>query len=405
MAAASALAGCLPPARQAGLRWLRDPLSGERLDQALVIAFPGPASFTGEDCVELHLHGSRAVIDAVSAALARLPQVRLAGPGEFTRRALLHDRIDLAQVEGLGDLLAAETAAQRAQALALMQGALSGLVTAWRSEIVRALAFVEATIDFADEELPDVVIAGAVAGLEGVGAAMRRELGGAQASERIREGFEVALVGPPNVGKSTLLNRIAGREVALTSNEAGTTRDVLEVRLDLGGMSVTLLDTAGMREADGRIEAMGVARGRARAAAADLRVFLVDAADDIAALGISPAAGDIVALAKSDLRAEVSDAVSGVTGAGVDGLLERVTVTLGERVAGASTVAHARQREALARAEAAVVRALGELRGPGAVELAAEELRTAVRALDFLTGRVDVEAVLDVIFASFCLGK
>ena len=256
-----------------------------------MIAFPGPGSFTGEDVAELQLHGGPAVSRAVLAALGGLAGLRPAEPGEFTRRALLNGRLDLAQVEGLGDLLAAETAGQRRQALALMDGALSRLAAGWRQALLRALAFVEASIDFADEALPATLLQTVRAEVSGVLAAMQREVRGARVAERIRDGFEVALVGRPNAGKSTLLNALAGREAALTSAVAGTTRDVIEVRLDLDGLPVTVLDMAGLRDGGGRVEGLGVARARERAARADVRVFLVGDEADVAGLGVVAGAG------------------------------------------------------------------------------------------------------------------
>jgi tRNA modification GTPase len=407
LAAARALCGRLPADRRAGLRWIRDPEGGERLDQGLVITFPAPDSFTGEDVAELHLHGSLAVTRTVLAALGRIEGLRLAEPGEFTRRALLNDRLDLSQVEGLSDLIEAETAAQQRQALATMRGTVSALAAGWREQLVRALAHVEASIDFADEELPADVFAMVRGELRAVAAGMTDALRGSRVAERIRDGFEVALVGRPNVGKSTLLNALAGREAALTSELAGTTRDVIEVRMDLGGLPLTVLDMAGLREAEGSVEAMGVARARARAEAADLRVFLVEAADDAARLGLRVRAGDLVALAKADLR-KAGDglAVSGRTGVGIDGLLTGIAAVLGDRAAGAGSVAHSRQREAIEAAVRAVSAALTEAdRGEMQAELVAEEIRAGLRNLDFLVGKVDVEAVLDVIFRTFCLGK
>jgi tRNA modification GTPase len=407
LAAGAALAGDIGPAREARVRWLQDPRTGERLDQAVVIAFPGPGSFTGEDVVELHLHGSPAVCRSVLAALGSLEGLRPAEPGEFTRRALVHGRMDLSQVEGLGDLLAAETAAQQRQGLRLMEGAVSRLAAGWRTELVRALAFVEASIDFADEELPEGVLEEVAGVLGRVHAAMQHELGGGKIAEQIRDGFEVALVGRPNVGKSTLLNALARREAALTSEVAGTTRDVLEVRMDLGGLPVTLLDMAGLRRSGGRVEALGVARARERAARADLRVFLVGKAAEADRLGVAREEGDLVVLAKADLRhAGGSAAVSGLTGQGVDELLRSMAAVLGVRVAGAGAASHLRQREAIAEAAGRLAAAMGEIeRAERRAELVAEDVRGALRALDFLVGRVDVEAVLDVIFQSFCLGK
>ncbi|HRO12163.1 tRNA uridine-5-carboxymethylaminomethyl(34) synthesis GTPase MnmE [Amaricoccus sp.] len=407
LTAAKSLAGELGPPRQAGLRRLRDPGTGETLDQALVVAYPAPGSFTGEDVVEFQVHGSPAVCRSLLAVLGGMEGLRVAEPGEFTRRALLNGRLDLPQVEGLGDLLAAETAAQQRQALRLMDGAISGLAAGWREELVRCLAHVEASIDFADEELPEDILRFVGGTLGSVRAAMRAELDGALIAERLRDGFEVALVGRPNVGKSTLLNALARREAALTSAVAGTTRDVLEVRMDLAGMPVTLLDMAGLRAGGGRVESLGIARARDRATRADVRVFLVNEPREVEGLGVSREAEDLLVLAKGDLRPRGDlPAVSGLTGQGVDQLLRSLTAVLEARVAGAGTASHRRQREAIALAVQRVEAAGAEMRAvEPRVELVAEELRAALRALDFLVGAVDVEAVLDVVFQSFCLGK
>jgi tRNA modification GTPase len=405
--AAAALAGPIGAPRIAALRWLVDPASGEPLDQALVLPFAAPASFTGEDVVEFQLHGSPAVVRSLLAILSARPGLRIAEPGEFTRRALLNDRLDLARAEGLGDLLAAETAGQRRRAVALMQGALSRLSETWRQDLLRSLAFIEATIDFADEELPPDLLARIAATVAETVAAIEAEVSRAPIAERIREGFEVALVGRPNVGKSTLLNALAGRDVALTSEIAGTTRDVIEVRADLGGLALTILDMAGIRDSSDTVEGMGVARARSRATRADLRLFLIEDAADLETLGIAAQPGDITLLAKADLRPpSAALAVSGITGQGLDDLLAQLTATLQDRAASAGTLSHERQRTAARDAGSAASAALTELRRPDPrPELAAEELRRALRALDFLDGRVDVEAVLDVIFQNFCLGK
>ena len=300
------------------------------------------------------------------AALGRVEGLRPAEPGEFTRRALLNGRLDLSQVEGLGDLLGAETSAQQRQALRLMDGAVSKLAARWGTELVRALAFVEASIDFADEELPGDMLASVAVALRDVHAAMQQELSGGRIAERVRDGFEVALVGRPNVGKSTLLNALARREAALTSEVAGTTRDVLEVRMDLGGLPLTLLDMAGLRRAGGRVETLGVARARERAAGADLRVFLVNAAADAASLGVAREPDDLVVLAKADLRkAGDAAAVSGKTGEGIDELLQRISGVLEARVATAGAASHARQREAIARAAERVAAARSRARARG----------------------------------------
>jgi tRNA modification GTPase len=392
--------------RRAVLRTLHNPDTGEAIDSALVLRFAAPASFTGEEVVELQLHGSLAVVRAVTEVLTRLPGLRQAEPGEFTRRALMNGRLDLAQVEGLGDLIEAETEAQRRAALRMMQGAVGRLAGEWREGLVGALALVEASIDFGDEDIPDDLRPQVLPRLAVVRASMARELAGGAMAERLREGFEVALVGAPNAGKSTLLNALAGRDVAITSELAGTTRDVIEVRMDLRGLPVTLLDTAGLRATGDAVERIGVARARDRAAAADLRVVLVEGAGDAAALGLEIGPEDLVVRAKADLAPGAGLAVSGLTGAGIPELLDRIAAVLEMRAAGAGSLSHARQREAIGRAVVALDAAAGFLgTEPPQPELAADSLQQALRALDFLMGRVDVEAVLDVIFASFCLGK
>ena len=393
--------------RRPGLRWLHDPATGERLDQAVVLTFPGPASVSGEDVSELHLHGSPAVCRAVNAVLGGLDGLRPAEPGEFTRRALLNGRLDLAQVEGLGDLLAAETEAQRRQALRLMEGTLSRRAEDWRREIVRVLAHVEVGIDFVDADVPDDPTTGMGAALTELCARIDAELAASRMAERIRDGFEVAIVGAPNTGKSTLLNALAGRDVALTSSDAGTTRDVIEVRMDLGGLPGTVLDTAGLRETEGEVEAMGIALARRRADAADLRVLLVEAPQDAEAHGIELRDGDLVVRAKADLGAE-SDAlaVSGLTGAGISELIDRIGAVLESRASQTATITHARQRQAIEAARADLQSAATRLdAGAPDLVLIAEDLRGALRALDLLVGRTDVEAVLDAVFAGFCLGK
>ncbi|MBP7002406.1 tRNA uridine-5-carboxymethylaminomethyl(34) synthesis GTPase MnmE [Amaricoccus sp.] len=405
-AAAAALGAGGTPERRAVLRRLVDPRDGRPLDDALVLRFDGPRSFTGEDSVELHLHGGPAVCRSVADALAAEPELRPAEPGEFARRALLNGRIDLAQIEGLGDLLAAETAAQSRRALELMDGGLSRQAAAWREPLVRALALVEAGLDFADEDLPGDLVAESVAALDGVAAAMRRELVGSGAAERLRLGFEVALVGPPNVGKSTLLNRIAGREAAIVSAVPGTTRDPIEVRMEARGLPLTLVDTAGLRDPGDSVEAIGVERARRRAEAADLRVFLVETPEDTEALGLSVGPEDIIVLAKADLtpgRREPS--VSGRTGAGIAVLVDRIATVLETRSATAGAVGHERQRVAVEQSEQAIRRTIVLLHPDPDLDLAAEELRAALRALDVLVGKVGVEDVLDVIFARFCIGK
>ena len=301
-AAIEALTNRPAPRRTAALRRLREPASGAVLDESLVLGFAAPASFTGEDVAELHLHGSPAVCRRVLSVLGAMAGLRQAEPGEFTRRALTNGRLDLAQVEGLASLIDAETEAQHRQAMQLMLGALSRQAAGWRRDLVRALAFIEASIDFADEDLPADLVGEVRANLGRLDADMGRALDGSRVAERLRDGFEVALVGAPNVGKSTLLNALAGRDAALTSEIAGTTRDVIEVRMDLDGLPVTLLDLAGIREADDTVESLGVARARQRAERADLRVFLVEDPASAEAPGVTRCPGDLTVLAKADLR-------------------------------------------------------------------------------------------------------
>lgn len=392
------LAGSLPPPRGSALRLLRD--GDAVLDQALVLHFAENASFTGENVVELHLHGSIAVTRAVLRALGAIPGLRMAEPGEFTRRALENGRLDLAQVEGLADLIDAETESQRKQALRVLSGEIGALADGWRRDLIRAAALIEATIDFADEDVPVDVTPEVTGLLTGVLTGLRHQIAGASAAERVRSGFEVAIVGAPNVGKSTLLNALAGREAAITSEIAGTTRDVIEVRMEIGGLAMTLLDTAGLRDTDDPVERIGVVRARERAAMADLRVFLVegDAMPDMAVLP-----GDIVLRAKADLLADKGGAISGRSGEGVDELLQSIAMVLTGRVAGAGVATRERHLTALCRAATGLDGAMVQI-GRNA-DLAAEDIRSATRALDHLVGRVDVEDLLDHIFASFCIGK
>jgi len=401
--AACALAGTLPSTRRVGLRRLVDS-QGELLDSALVLRFEEGASFTGEDVVELHCHGSPATVTALLRTLGEMDGLRMAEPGEFTRRALENGVLDLAQVEGLGDLLEAETEAQRRQALRVLSGALGEKAEGWRAALIRAAALLEAVIDFADEDLPVDVTPEVADLLQGVARSLNTEIAGVAAAERIREGFEVAIVGPPNAGKSTLLNHLAGREAAITSEHAGTTRDVIEVRMDLNGLPVTILDTAGLRDSADAVETIGIERAIARARSADLRVFLLDEAGRIERL--EPAPGDIVVRGKADLIGAEQFAVSGRTGQGVGDLVARITAFLETRAARAETATRERHRLAMLRASESIAEAQNQLSlGMDAAELAAEDLHRAIRALDSLVGRVDVEQVLDEIFARFCLGK
>ena len=397
------LAGSLPEYRVAGLRSLRD-LTGALLDQALVLTFQNGHSFTGEDVAELHLHGGPATIKAVLETLSDIEGLRLADPGEFTRRALENGCLDLAQIEGLSDLLEAETDAQRKQALRVFSGALGDKAEVWRKDLIRAAALLGATIDFVDEDVPVDVTPEVNALLDGVMSVLAREAAGVQISERIREGFEVAIVGAPNVGKSSLLNRLAGRDAAITSEVAGTTRDVIEVRMDLNGLPVTVLDTAGLRDTEDMVEGIGIERAISRAKHADLRVFLYD--QEPLELLLEPEKEDIVLRSKADLYDGDAFSVSGLTGEGIDSLTSRISAVIENKAQGAGIAIRERHRIAIVRAMNALENAKSELRyGIERSELAAEELHTAIRALDSLVGRVDVEHVLDEIFSSFCLGK
>lgn len=396
------LVGSFGAPRVAALRRLRQ--GGELLDQALVLRFTADASFTGEEVAELHLHGSTAIVQAVLDVLAQTPGLRMAEPGEFTRRALENGRMDLAQVEGLADLIESETEAQRRQAMRVFSGALGARVETWRAQMLRAAALLEAVLDFADEDVPVDVRPEVNDLISTVLADLRLEAAGYKAAERIRDGFEVAILGAPNAGKSTLLNRLAGREAALTSEYAGTTRDVIEVRMDLAGLPVTLLDTAGLREAADPVEAMGIARAVDRARGADLRVFLRGGDRDH--FDLSPIDGDIVVQGKADLIGSTDLAVSGRTGAGVDELVSRMTERLSQIAASAATITRARHRAAVIRSTGALESALKMVQSPGlSEELAAEALRTAIAGMDDLVGRIGVEDLLGEIFSSFCIGK
>lgn len=398
--AVRALCGDVPAPRRAALRILRD-RSGEVIDEALVLVFEAGHSFTGEAAAEFQLHGSPAVVARVQAVLRDEVGLRLAEPGEFTRRALENDRLDLSQVEGLADLIDSETERQRAVAMRVFSGALRARVDAWKEALTESLALVTAAIDFADEDVDIDLGAQVTPVLERVRADLATEIAGVDAAERLRDGFEVAIVGLPNAGKSTLLNRLAGREAALTSEVAGTTRDVIEVRMDLAGLPVTLLDTAGLRDTDDRVEAMGVARARERAREADLRIFLRVGEEEFPEWQ----EGDIVVRAKADLT-EDPHGVSGLTGAGVDRLLGLIVERLESRASLPVTATRERHRVAMAEAVAALERAVEELAaGETRLELAAEEIRTAVTALARLIGKVGVEDILGEIFSRFCLGK
>ena len=404
--AALALVGDVPKARQAVVRVLRNPKDATMLDQVLVLVFEDGKSFTGEPVVEFHCHGSTAVLAAILGILAEMTGFRLAEAGEFSRRALENGRMDLAQIEGLGDLISAETEAQRRAALQVMQGDLSERIAIWRQKLLRISALQAAMIDFADEDVPN--LNAEIADLiQGTSKSLREELVGSAARERLHDGFEVAILGRPNVGKSTLLNALAGRKAALTSEVAGTTRDVIEVRMDLSGLPVTLLDTAGLRETSDVVESLGIDLAIDRAKSADLRIFLLDSSDAELPLGVEFMADDIRVVGKADISGH-SDAnsVSGKTGAGIDRLLAKVTETLSQRLAGSGVTIRERHRIAIGAAVSGLDRALERVKtGIGSEDLAAEEVLAAIRALDVIVGKVDIEQMLGEIFSSFCIGK
>jgi tRNA modification GTPase len=407
-AAIRALTGRAPPApRRAALRTLTDPATGAAIDQALVLWFPGPASFTGEDSAELHSHGGRAVAEAIGAALGRLPGLRQAEPGEFSRRAFLNGKLDLTEAEAIADLAAAETEAQRRQALAQAGGALSMLYDGWRAALISLRAHLEADIEFPDEDIGDPV-AQLSGQLDALRSAIAAHLADARRGERLRDGVTIAVVGAPNAGKSSLVNSLARRDVAIVSPEAGTTRDAIEVHLDLGGYPVILVDTAGLRETEGLVEAQGIARARALAGSADLvlALFAADAERDAGTVTLLDERA-VVVVSKADLadgQAFPHDiAISARTGAGIDDLLQILTGRVAELLAdrGTPPPTRARHREALIRC----LDALTAARSAELPELAAEDLRSAADELGRITGRIDIEDMLDAIFRDFCIGK
>jgi tRNA modification GTPase len=409
------LCGPPPPPRQASLRKIKSPGTGEVLDRGLALWLPGPASFTGEDIAELHIHGGRAVVARVIDALISLRGLRLAEPGEFARRAFENGRIDLTEVEGLADLVAAETEAQARQAIAQAEGGARALYESWREELVKAQALAEAGLDFADEA--DVAADAAVqadAAVAKLLAAITHHLADRR-GERLRDGFRVVIAGPPNVGKSSLLNALARRDVAIVSEEAGTTRDVIEVHLDLRGLPVIVTDTAGIRAAQGAVEAEGIRRTLQRVEDADLVLWMIDAtAPEQSSAPIPGPSAPLRVINKIDLvhsapNARLSAQLSAIrlsakTGEGVSELVDILAKHAEEGLAvGEPTIiTRARHRAELEAAAEALQRFRGERGGP---EIKVEELRIAARHLGRLTGRIDVEEVLGAIFSEFCIGK
>ena len=410
------LAAPRPKPRVAAFRRVRHPGTGEVLDEALVLWFPGPRSETGEDMAELHVHGGRAVIAGVLAALGGIEGCRLAEPGEFARRAFTNGKIDLTAAEAIADLVEAETAAQRRQALRQAGGALAQLYDSWRADLVRAQALTEAAIDFSDEaDVGARACDEARALVARLLPSIRQHLHDGRRGEIVREGFRVAIAGPPNVGKSSLLNALARREAAIVSDEAGTTRDIIEVTLDLGGVPVILSDTAGIREAEGKVEREGIRRAVARARDAELVLWLMNAADPRPELPpdlVHGRAEMLWVLNKIDLvEGDGRRAAPGwfrlsvLTGEGLPELARAIEARA-VAAAGASetpVITQARHRQQIEATVAALETFLAG--APSELELRAEDLRRAATALGRITGRVDVEDVLAEIFGRFCIGK
>ncbi len=410
---AEKLSGPLPKPRVASLRNLHDIL-GSSIDQGLLLWFPAPNSFTGEPVAEFHLHGGRAVIERMLQVLARIPGARAAMAGEFTRRAFENGRLDLTAVEGLADLVAAETESQRRQALRQMEGRLGAVYEGWRARLLQALAHLEAEIDFSDEELPDGLSESVLISLTKLSREIKDHLADGQRGEILRRGFRIAILGAPNVGKSSLLNMLAQREAAIVTPQAGTTRDVIEVNLDLGGYLVTVSDTAGLRGTDDMVEAEGIRRAKITAQTADLKLLVFDAATwpnlDAATLEWHDSAA-LSVLNKIDLLKKIPDLSNGYmpvsvkTGEGVENLLQNIQDAVAERLGGGETpgLTRERHRQELGLCLESLDRALHQK--DKAAELRAEDVRLAMRALGRITGRADVEDMLDVLFGEFCIGK
>lgn len=400
----------LPNERHAEIRTLFDKLNDSLIGGVLVLRFVAPRSYTGENVVELQTHGGRAVISAVLAALGSLPGLRPAEPGEFTRRAVENGRLELTQAEAIADLVDAETEVQRRQALRQLDGHLSKLYEDWRTRLIRAAAWLEGAIDFPEDEIPTAAIAESRAAIEAVLCEIQAHLADGRRGEILREGLYVAVIGPPNAGKSSLVNALAQRDIAIVSTVAGTTRDVIEVRLDLKGYPVILADTAGLREVTDSIEAEGVRRAGARAASADLRLLALDSAAQEPLAGLAPeilAKADIVVWNKSDLGGPLREGVrvSALTKDGLQNLINILTEKAKVRLednSEAPVLTRARHRNALEVAAKALAEAIKSF---SKAELAAEDVRLALRSIGRITGRVDLEELLDVVFRDFCIGK
>ena len=393
----------IPTCGRLALRSIKDP-NGDLIDRALVLCFDHGASFTGERVVEFHVHGGLATVSKLLAELSKSDGCRLALPGEFTRRALENGNLDLNQVEALSDLIEAETELQRKQAMQMLDGHFSEAGRIWKEKLLRAVALLEASIDFSDDEIPADLHIEVRSIVEATASSIMAVLERSVMASKIRQGFTVAIIGAPNVGKSTLLNSIAGRDVAITSDIAGTTRDVIEVRIDLNGLPVTFMDTAGLRETSDYIEKLGISMSYKRSEAADVRVFLVDSEED--ELLISKEPGDIVVQSKADTRDVSGLAVSGKTGKGVSNLLKLVSKRLSPETMLDVAAIRERQVDGLKAANDCLSKTKVFLtQDPLPYELASQELYFACTQLDFVFGKIDIESILDEIFSSFCLGK
>ena len=400
----------LPSPRSARLRVIKDQ-NGAVIDEGLALFMPGPDTYTGEDSLELNMHGGQAVIEHALRALTSFDGVRLAEPGEFTRRAFENGKLDLTQAEGVADLIEAETEAQKSLALRQLGGALSDTYAKWQNELTEILALLEVSIDFPDEgDAPQAVGAPVIKKLETLRTQMTEALGDGGIGERIRDGFRIAIIGPPNAGKSTLLNQLAKRDAAIVTDIPGTTRDVIEVRAVIAGIVVWFVDTAGIRDTEDVVEAEGVRRARAAEESADLRIYLVDGSHD----AVPPArlnAEDLVVTNKSDLgiaSRETSDfMISAKTGDGIPGLEAGLKSWLMDCVSAseAPVITRARHRAGLQSGLAHLESAAELVRAASGAELAAEEVRLSARALSSLIGEVGVEDVLGAVFSSFCIGK
>lgn len=375
--------------------------SGEAIDQALMLYFPEGKSFTGEEVLEFHVHGSLAITNKILNILSGLQGFRPAEAGEFSRRALINGAMGLTQIEGLADLLDAETEAQRRQAQKIFSGVIARKGEQWRNLLIRAAALIESTIDFVDEDIPESVFIEIEETLRNLYEELVLEVSSGAAAERLRDGYEVALIGAPNVGKSSLLNYLAKRNVAITSDIAGTTRDVIELRVDIKGLPVTFLDTAGLRDAESNVEKIGVMRTRERAEKADLRVLLVDSNQDTPDITLMK--DDIILRGKADVSGSGGE-ISSKTGYGVGALLENIYDKLSSRSSENAVLVRERHRLAVQSSISALKNALICLEDEQ-VELVAAEIRSAIRGIEILVGRVDVDDLLDEIFSSFCIGK